>query len=164
MSYHVPLTDHHVLAVDAWSHPPTRGVRPARSVAAHFLTHAHGDHMAGLGDAWAGAAGEETPVYCSPVTAAVVSARFPALGRRCVPVGPGGRVEVQIAGDTVATVDAVDAGHCAVSGVWVGEGEKKRSAFQRNKKANHFPPPGLPHAAHPGARLRHRAAHRRLSH
>lgn len=130
MSAFIPVTDHHVVAVDAWSPPPRRAGLPAPTVAAHFLTHAHGDHMQGLGDAWAGAPGEETPIYCSFVTAAAVASRFPGLAQRCVRVGPGGRVAVTVQGVTVAVVDAVDAAHCAVSDEEKGWGrEVVRSCF-----------------------------------
>ena len=116
MTY-IPITPAHVVAVDAWRHPRTPPTGPAAvAVAAWVLTHAHGDHMAGLGERWDGGGAGGGRILCSPPTAAALRARFgDALAARCDPFGPGARAVVRDAcGVELAVLDAVDAHHCPV--------------------------------------------------
>ena len=77
-------------------------------IVAYFLTHFHADHTCGLHAGFKGPA----PIYCSPVTAALltsVTGVKPGLVRA---VEVGDTVEVKTADGVVARVTLIDANHC----------------------------------------------------
>ena len=77
-------------------------------VAAYFLTHFHSDHTCGLHAGFKGPA----PIYCSPITAALLTNVTGVKSELVRAVEVGSSVEVPTADGASATVTLLDANHC----------------------------------------------------
>lgn len=77
-------------------------------VVAYFLTHYHADHTCGLHAGFKGPA----PIYCSPVTAALLTNVTGVKPAMVIPASVGDTVEVKTADGATARVTLLDANHC----------------------------------------------------
>ena len=77
-------------------------------VAAYFLTHFHADHTCGLHAGFKGPA----PIYCSPITAALLTNVMGVKSELVRAVEVGSSAEVPTADGASATVTLLDANHC----------------------------------------------------
>ena len=77
-------------------------------VAAYFLTHFHADHTCGLHAGFKGPA----PIYCSPITAALLTNVMGVKSELVRAVDVGSSAEVPTADGATATVTLLDANHC----------------------------------------------------
>jgi Cft2 family RNA processing exonuclease len=73
---------------------------------AYFLSHLHSDHTSGLGKNW-----RHGPLYCSALTARLLSERFGLDGETVNVLEPGRPVKLRLDG-TELQVSAIDANHC----------------------------------------------------
>ncbi|XP_021232655.1 5' exonuclease Apollo [Numida meleagris] len=94
------------IAVDFWS------VRRAGGARLFFLSHMHSDHTVGLSSTWS------RPLYCSPLTARLLSHRLKVPTRWIRPLEMG---KSHAVGEEV-TVTLLDANHCPGSVMFLFEG------------------------------------------
>ena len=99
------------IIVDTFRHRGGRGrdAEVADVQCLYFCTHVHGDHVEGLSHTW-----DHGPIYCSPVTAALLGEQFrlaPGVLQplsvdepHVIPLEPSGRLRM--------SVTLVDANHC----------------------------------------------------
>ena len=89
---------------------------------AHFLTHAHSDHLIGLKNGWRSPTGAK--IYCTAITKALILRKYPKLpGTSIVTLAPDQPTVVDLGGTgELLTVTAIDAGHCPGSVGFLFEG------------------------------------------
>ena len=89
---------------------------------AHFLTHAHSDHLVGLKNGWRSPTGAK--IYCTAITKALILRKYPKLpGTSIVTLAPDQPTVVDLGGTgELLTVTAIDAGHCPGSVGFLFEG------------------------------------------
>ena len=102
------------IAIDYW--------QPSSDVKAHFCTHAHADHVVGLGRrGWRpGTVGGK--IYATKITRELLVARMPTLSRYVTALECGETHAIRLTPSTTITVTVIDAGHCPGSAMFLIEG------------------------------------------
>ena len=97
---------------------------PRTPPGAHFLTHAHSDHLVGLKNDWRSPTGAK--IYCTAITEALILRKYPKLldGPTSIVTLATDQPTVVDLGGTgeLLTVTAIDAGHCPGSVGFLFEG------------------------------------------
>ncbi|MFH0964534.1 MAG: MBL fold metallo-hydrolase [Planctomycetota bacterium] len=92
----------------------------SRGAGVYFLTHWHADHMRGLGPGWA-----HGPLYCSSITARLLTEVTGVRRDLLRLIDPGERAEIGAAGGR-GTVTAFDANHCPGAVMFAFEDGRER--------------------------------------
>ena len=120
-----PPSKSRVLRETSWHPALTSPFRfPRTPPGAHFLTHAHSDHLVGLKNDWRSPTGAK--IYCTAITEALILRKYPKLldGPTSIVTLATDQPTVVDLGGTgeLLTVTAIDAGHCPGSVGFLFEG------------------------------------------
>ena len=120
-----PPSKSRVLRETSWHPALTSPFRSPRTPpGAHFLTHAHSDHLVGLKNDWRSPTGAK--IYCTAITEALILRKYPKLldGPTSIVTLAADQPTVVDLGGTgeLLTVTAIDAGHCPGSVGFLFEG------------------------------------------
>ena len=120
-----PPSKSRVLRETSWHPALTSPFRSPRTPpGAHFLTHAHSDHLVGLKNDWRSPTGAK--IYCTAITEALILRKYPKLldGPTSIVTLATDQPTVVDLGGTgeLLTVTAIDAGHCPGSVGFLFEG------------------------------------------
>ena len=108
------------VTIDFWAPASATNVR------AHFCTHAHADHVVGLGRRGWSPARAGGKIFCTEITREVLVRRWPTLGRHARALEVGEPTAIRLTANTTVTVTLIDAGHCPGSAMVLIDGPRGR--------------------------------------
>ncbi|CAL53691.1 Beta-lactamase-like [Ostreococcus tauri] len=116
----IPVSSDASIAIDFWAPSASRNIR------AYFLTHAHADHVVGLGARRWSPETLGARIYCDEITREILVSKWPTLGRHVKALERNRGHGVRLTRETTIEVTLIDAGHCPGSVVVCVEGPNGR--------------------------------------